>query len=396
MRLRRKIAEILPLKKANIIPLALSKFISSHGSNIYEVIWQPYVLSLGGSVAIIGGLGSLKNVIGSYFQILGGRLSDYIGRKTTLVLSYILSIIGLWLCLQTGAWYLLIPAVVLLALSCSFTEAPFQAITAESVAIWERGKAYAFLYLIIFIPAVYISIIGGYSANIFGFFPLWLAILLLEVLAFSVILIFVKETLTDRPKINFYEILSPMKKLIKPPPELRRFFIATVFDRFGWNLWRFTLFGMLMEFYGFNVFQIGVLHAFFFTLMALFQIPAGRIVDKYGRKIFLILSEIILIVALLGLIRSKTFFEFTLLFGLVGIAGAVWLPAFGSYMANITLKGERGRIIGDLNAMRGLISFPAPLIGGALFTLLGFDAPLWVGLFSIVAAVFLLATIEER
>lgn len=396
MKLRKKIGEILPLKKANIIPLAISKFISSHGFNIQEVIWQPYVLSLGGSVAIIGGLGSLKNVIGSYFQILGGRLSDYVGRKTTLILSCILSIMGLWICLQAGVWYILVPAVIFLALSSSFTEAPFQAITAESVATWERGKAYAFLYLIIFIPAVYISIIGGYSADIFGFFPLWLIILILEASAFLVILIFVKETLIDRPKIDLYEIFSPLKKLIKPPPELRRFFIATVFDRFGWNLWRFTLFGMLMEFYGFNVLQIGILHAVFFTTMALFQIPAGRVVDRYGRKIFLILSEIILIVALLSVIRLKTFFEFVLFFGLVGVAGAVWLPAFGSYMANITLKGERGRIIGDLNAVRGLISFPAPLIGGALFTLLGFDAPLWAGLFSIVAAVFLLLTIDER
>ena len=71
----------LSVLKGNIPALALSDFISSNGWSIFDVIWQPFVLSLGATVSILGGLSSVNTVVGSGLQVMTGRFSDFIGRK---------------------------------------------------------------------------------------------------------------------------------------------------------------------------------------------------------------------------------------------------------------------------------------------------------------------------
>jgi len=84
----------LPVLKGNIPALAISDFISSNGWSIFEVIWQPFVLSLGATVSILGGLSSINTVVGSGLQVMTGRFSDFIGRKSMQIVSFVFSIVA--------------------------------------------------------------------------------------------------------------------------------------------------------------------------------------------------------------------------------------------------------------------------------------------------------------
>jgi len=153
---------------------------------------------------------------------------------------------------------------------------------------------------------------------------------------------------------------------------------------------------MLTETYHFTLFQLGILEAVFCAVASLSQIPFGWLVDRYGRKTFLIISELARIIPLIGYIFSSTFFEFLILHGMMGIAVSAWIPAFQAYISDAVPEKERARHIGDLNALGGLIAFPAPFIGGVLFDAWGFDAPILTSLILVAITLLLLTTIKKR
>lgn len=382
--------------RGGILPLALSEFVHSHCWNIQQVIWQPYVLSLGGDVTALGALRSVQNVLSSGAQTVTGRVCDRLGRKGVQVAAYALSVLALGICLVVGIWWALIPAVILFALATSLRGPSAGAMVAEMVPIWERGRAYGLYHLAIFLPAFYIPILGGHLTEVWGFAPVWRTILIVELVAFFVFLNWVRETLPVRRRFDLEAIFESLASWSRPERGMSRFYVAAIIDRFGWALWRGIFYGMLMQVYGLGVFHIGILHSAFFAAIALTQIPAGKLVDRYGSKTLLILSDLIAVPVLLGLIHSGSFGEFTLWYGLLGTALALWIPACGTYIANSVPPIRRAKVVGDLNAMRGLVAFPAPFIGSMLYSRLGFDAPLWLSLFFITLAAVMLHRIERR
>jgi MFS family permease len=130
-------------------------------------------------------------------------------------------------------------------------------------------------------------------------------------------------------------------------------------------------------------------------LKALFQLPAGKLVDKYGTKRVLLLSEIVGFVVLTGYLFSRGFQGFLISYGLYGLFTSLYNPAYLAYLSNAVPTEERARNIGDLNALKGIITFPAPAIGGLLYDKFGFQAPIQANLILLVVALLPLLAIEE-
>ena len=386
----------LQLLKGNIAALATSDFIISNGRSILAVIWQPFVLSLGATVSILGGLSSIQTILGSSLQVMTGRFSDFIGRKSLQIVSFVLNIMAVTACLIAGVWLFLIPAVICFGLSIAFLEPANISLIAESVEERKRGMAFGIIALTWFIPGLYASIIGGYLAGLYGFSLTLKIILFTDILSLLIFAIFVKETLSQKKNVNFHAILNSFKDIFRPKRGLSRFYAAVVFENFSWSLSSLVFFGMLTETYHFTLFQLGILEAVFCAVTSLSQIPFGWLVDRYGRKTFLIVSELARIIPLIGYQFSNTFFEFLIFHGMTGIAAAAWIPAFQAYISDAVPEAERARCIGDLNALVGLIAFPAPLIGGILFDAWGFDAPMLMSLILVAVTLLVLTTIEKR
>jgi len=359
MKLEKKLRK-LQILKGNIPAMAMSDFISSNGWSIFEVIWQPFVLSLGATVSILGGLSSIHTVIGSGLQVMTGRFSDFKGRKSLQILSFVFSIVAVTICLTAGVWLFLIPAVICFGLSTAFMEPANMSMIAESVKERKRGIAYGIIALTWFIPGLYASIVGGYLAALYGFSLTFLIILFADVLSLLIFAVFVKETLSEKKNIDFHVILNSLKDLVRPKFGLSRFYVAVILHNLRWTLGSLIFFGMLTETYHFTLFQLGILEAVFCAVAGLSQIPFGWLVDRYGRKTFLTISELARIIPLIGYIFSNTFFEFLIFHGMMGIAVAAWIPAFQAYISDAVPEEERARHIGDLCSRR-INRFPSPL-----------------------------------
>lgn len=395
MKLKEKLRK-LPALRGNIPALAISDFISSNGWSIFDVIWQPYVLSLKATVSILGGLSSIQILLGSGIQLMTGRFSDFIGRKSLQIASFVLSIVATTICLIANVWLFLIPAVICFGLSTALMEPANTSMIAESVKEHERGIAYSVIALTWFIPGLYASIVGGYLAELYGFSQTLTIVLFTFFLSLLIFTIFVKETLSEKKTIDFHFLLNSLKSLIRPKFGLSRFYIVAILDRFAWELGLPIFFGMLTETYHFTLFQLGILYAVFCAVASLSQIPLGWLVDRYGRKTFLAISELVGIVSLVGYIFSSSFFDFLILYGMMGIFVSAWIPAYQAYISDAVPEKERARHIGDLNALRGLIAFPAPLVGGILYDTWGFDAPMLMSLILVAITLMVLTKIEKR
>ena len=124
-------------------------------------------------------------------------------------------------------------------------------------------------------------------------------------------------------------------------------------------------------------------------------IPLGRLADRYGRKRCLFGIAPLAYGANLCLILatgSKTLLLSGLLFGFNSISMGIAL----AMAAEIVPKAQMGRWIGAISLVRGLISIPAPLLGGLIWDHVG-PHYLFVSVVAIDAALRLplLASIRE-
>lgn len=78
---------------------------------------------------------------------------------------------------------------------------------------------------------------------------------------------------------------------------------------------------------GFSVFEIGILESIFHVVSMCFEIPSGAVADAFGRKRTMVASEVLMILSILGMLCSGTFWS---------VAAAIGISALSYNMASGT------------------------------------------------------------
>jgi MFS family permease len=148
--------------------------------------------------------------------------------------------------------------------------------------------------------------------------------------------------------------------------------------------------GLLSKTYGFTPFQLGLIASVGSATWAISQLFIAHQVDKRGTVPFLITSEMISVVVIIGWLLAKSYTAFLAIQTLWGLAVSTWMPAFLAWLANSVPEKQRAEEMGRLGAFRGLLSFPAPFVGGLLYKAFGFKGPMLANLFGAVLVVVIL------
>ncbi len=382
------------LLNRNIPAIVIGEFISSMGWTIFYVLWQPYVLSLGASMTALGLLRGIRIGVTSTLQLLTGRLSDVLGRKRPMLMAYFLGIASIALIVAASNWPQLLPAVLLLSLSEALWVPAAYSIVAESVEVGERGRAYSYLSESWFLPGLIFSAAAGLLADRVGMRPLLATIILTDAVSLSIVWLYVSETHRGG-SLNPGELLRDVGNLIRPRGILSRLYIVGMVDSLSSTMVEGILLGMLMRSYGLSLTQLGLLMNVLCAATVVAQIPMGRFIDRYGRRPFLLSSTLLWLTSLSGYLFFRGFCVYLILHALWGVSLAMWIPAFNAYLSDIVGEDERGRAFGDLNALMGLISLPAPIIGGLLYDYLGFNGPISASLSLAVLTLLAILTLRE-
>lgn len=101
-----KIKDFFALER-NIIVLSVSIFILGLGENLWSKFLPKYLQFLGASTLLIGVFGALQEIVETAYQYPGGRIADYIGRKSSLVLCSLIALLGYIIFLLAPSWQFL-------------------------------------------------------------------------------------------------------------------------------------------------------------------------------------------------------------------------------------------------------------------------------------------------
>lgn len=362
--------------KRNIPAIVVNRLIDSTGWNMLEAVWQPFVLSLGASMSTLGGIASLYTGLLAALQLFTGRLSDAYGRRTIMIASYVISLASIVGALLAVSWVLLIPVVVLFAVADALLEPAIVPLVAESVEEGRRGTAFSLFALTWFLPGFYAPVAAGFLAERSGFHSVIVFLLVTEATSFLLFVAYVRETLMVRVKIALSKLLSSMSSVLKPRRDLLGLYSAVISHRFSYTLLEGIIYAMLLDARGFTVFEIGVLANVFSAAASISLIPVGRLLDRLGSRRGLVLAQCSWLLALAGYLASGSIVLFVASQAARGLAAALWEPSLNSYVSAAVNDSDRGRVFGNINGLRGLITFPAPLIGALLYEKLGYASPI--------------------
>jgi len=361
-----KLRDSLSLR-GNIPGLIASGFIEGTAWQMHELIWQPYIISLGGSMAIIGSMQSLYTLVTNGLQFVTGELCDSWGRKPVINGYYLASIAGLFISVCARDWRWLIPVIVLYSIADSLGEPSFYPIFAESVDANKIGLSISLLSLTWFLPGLYGKLLAGYMGDNVGLVNVLRIVLIGEVAATLVFLYGVEETLKEKRPMDWAAVKRNIVGVMKPRGGLRDVYLLSILDRFSWAMNRGILVAMLYEALGLSLLQIGVLFTVATATTTLALIPIGNLVDRYGSPVFLRASVTLSIASFAGYALFRSFPVLVVLQVFRGLAMGLWDPSYNSFIAKAVPEGERGSLYGSINGLRGLVVFPAPLIGAYLF-----------------------------
>jgi len=384
-------------KDRNLRVFAVTHFLSGLTNSMTQAVWQPFVLSLGAPMSTLGlleSIGGPQGIVTAIIQPIGGWLSDRRGRKPFIVLGGLAGVLAVGFYVVAAAtrdWRWLLGGIVLLGMTLIARPAR-DSLVAESASADRRGVAFSVLMAAWVAPGIFAPTLGGFIAERGGFAPVFIIRLIFEGLRVLLLVWFLRETLRGASEaVSWRELKGVMARMFWPPADLRGLYWAMAIDIFAWGMGASLLFGMLSESRGFTTVQLGIMASLFSATWAITQMPLGRLVDRYGSKPLLVLSQGLGLTLLAGWLWGNSFTAFALLHAYFGFTAAAWMPAQQAIFANSVPAQQRGEALGRLAAFRGLIGFPAPYIGGLLFDRFGFSAPITANL--IVAAIALLALI---
>jgi MFS family permease len=335
----------------------------------------------------------------------GGILGDSYGRKTLVVLGSFLIAIPSILLAAAPLAALAVASYIILQFGLSFFQSNYQSMITESVKKERRGVALgtfssfssAFASVSPFIAAVVLSSNYGYNQ----FLPLFVAASVILVSTTIVRSTFLKESLArDFKKIIPLGIRMKETMTVYREKNLFRLLIAYCIHDFGLT--------MVIPFLPIFLVQKLKAASFYLALvlfipamgLLLFQIPFGKLSDRFGRKIVVLVSFIgELIFILLFSLSSYTLANglvFGVIFWSLAVAsGQMDIAAKTAWLADASAPEKRSTLIGSFSSLSTLVGSLGPLVGGILFSKSEF-LPFFVTGFLLILAFLVLVSISDR
>jgi MFS family permease len=386
---------VLPHGNVRVLAVA-SMLTGTYVSMLNATLQQFTSLALG--VAGLGLLQALGNRIGglsgSLIQPFAGRLSDSYGRRVVVMAGSLVSISSMTAFLAAAVTripLLLVPGYVFFGLSLLGSPAS-QALIAESVDMEPKKMAVAFSTVFFFnsVPGVVTALAAGLIADLLGYYVIFALAIVLESANLMLYLTSLKETMGTSQRISLRLSIRSLKELITPPKGFGAFFATFAVDAFSFSITGWIIYGMIVKEFSYSNTDIGIIVGALSAGLVLTQYPATRFLLRFGPRISLAFAELMSIITLLLWEFAKTLPYFVLASIFLSVSSTAWLPALQSMLMRLAPPEERGSMGGRLAAFRGIIAFPAPIIGGILYERFGYYIPIAVTIAGIALATIMI------
>jgi len=402
--LSRETHSILGISRAvlldrNVRTIAVTSLVSGIYIGMLNTLLQPFTVGLGLGVAALGVLqalgGRFSGLIPALIQPLAGHYSDVFGRKVVILAGSVTTIVSMALFLLAAVTRdpaALLAAFLLYGLSALSSPAS-QAMVAESVEMVpvRMDVAFSTVFLLGTLSGAAMSFAAGPLADAVGYLAVFLLAAALESVDLYLYVRELRETGSGAEGASF-----SFRKALSVPRGFAGLFAAFAMDSFAFGITTTIIYGMLVTTFGYSLDVISLLVGVVSVATILSQYPATRLLLRVGPIKSLAISELLGCLLMAGWAVSDSVALFLVFSVVFGISVATWVPAQQSLLMARSPARERGSIGGQLAVYRGLVAFPAPVLGGFLYQTLGFRAPMVASFFAALVCVVMIVKLLPR
>jgi MFS family permease len=340
-----------------------------------------YATLLGASPVQLGSLQSVGNAVGALAALPTGWFIDYYSLKNVFLLgTALLAASGLvYFCAPVWTW--LYVAIIIYYLGSRITCTACTVTCAAELPNERRATGRGLCRTLAspiaiaapLLAAWLISRFGGLSVE--GIRPLFA----FQGLIFVGILLLLMTRLSaahahGEPG-NGRQILTGFMQIFKQGPDITRLMVVMGLMELPWTVALPFMPVYANQFKGANEFVLGGIAMTSMLVPMLASIPLGRLADRHGRKKVLFAIAPLAYAANLSLILAPVsgsgatlcLLTYGLLFG----SNSIGMALASSMAAEIMPQDQMGRWIGIVGLFRGLLSIPAPIVGGLIWEQIG-------------------------
>jgi MFS family permease len=316
---------------------------------------------------------------GSFFaQLLGGELSDRLGRRPVMMLSFFISPIAMIALGVVREPLLLVTAMFVLGFFMDLYRPAVSAAVVDLVPADKRTRAFGYIYWAINFGAALAPIAAGLLANV-DYFLLFLGDAITTAVFGVIVLTRIPETQAVEVAAAARVRMSARAGQALRDPMLLVFVLLSLFVGVIYAQGQVTL-PIDMAAKGLPPSDYGLAIAVNGALIVLITLKVSRLAERWSRYLGMAAAALLLGVGfgLTELAGSLAFYAFTVVIWTLGeVIGAAIAPTIVSEMSPPPLRGLYQGIWGS---SWGLAFFIGPALGGYVFQNFG-SATLWGGMF---------------
>lgn len=373
--------------KGNYLILIVSWILMDMGMEMPVPYYQQYVHALGGDIfpMALGILGFATFFVMAFVAVPGGFLADKFGRRwliTTMTfgiaLSYLFFILApFWQITQS--WHLILIGTIIQSLCLIYQPALF-AMVQDSIPPERRGVGSSIINMIHGTMNTPGTIIGGVLVLTFGLVAGMQAVYLTVMILFIAAAIWrlrLKETIANTEKMRFRYFISHYPQAIKESIQVWKVVPRTVFYLFVVEvmiMFAMALINVINAIYARDILNIPQNEWFLIYIpmlltMIVASYPLGKMIDRVGTRIPLMLGPCLLIVSMLLFINGNIL-SVTISMALFGLTQMLMMSAGMALSACLVEPKNRGKIVGGLNFVGYILTGIGMLLGNLFYNLI--------------------------
>ena len=373
-----RVREELQFLRGNLLVLMVSYMVFGFTSGLFRPFRSPYIREMGASPLVLGLMTSVGYMILAFIRIPGAYIADRYGRRKVIGVFTFGAALSYAFYVFAWDWTAIMLAVVVSSLSHIYQPA-LEAIEADSLPPGKRGVGYSLMWVMPGIPAFLGPIVSGYLVERYGLVPgmrvVYAAVLvcMLAIAAFR--WRFLEETVRESGNLGKSELAASFRQSF----------------RFIWEAWRgmgreiryltlvyllmsleFPLFDTYYSLFAYDVVGVtglewGLVSTIGSVSLILVGYPAGKVVDRIGRKRSLLLAYLFSTPVIFGFMAARNFTQMVVVDVLFRVSTALFFPAIMALRADIIPRDIRGRVMGLMGTLRSLVIVPAATVFGYLY-----------------------------